>query len=318
MRADPCTVIVLAGGEGTRLAPLTRALYGRDLPKQFATLAGDRSLLQQTVARAARLTAPERILVVVSAHHEAVARAQLDDRPEVELVVQPRNLDTGPGILLPLARVRARTPNARVVILPADHYFSDDRPLLDALRAVRRGPARRRVALFGVVPDRAETEYGWIVRGRRLTGGGAAAFEVRRFHEKPGEMMAAMLRARGALWNTFISTGPVGAYWRLARAHMAGHARRFEIYAGHIGTPGEAAALAEAYRGMEPANFSRELLARAADLALVPVAGSGWSDWGSPGRVFQSLAGTPHHARLLSRIALASDRGVGAALPATG
>ena len=66
-------VVVLAGGEGQRLAPLTRALYGTDRPKQFAVLSGERSLLQTTIERAARLTVLDRISVIVTAHHEALA-----------------------------------------------------------------------------------------------------------------------------------------------------------------------------------------------------------------------------------------------------
>lgn len=301
-------VIVLAGGEGTRLAPLTTALYGNALPKQFAVLVGGRSLLQQTVARACRLTSPERVSVVVAAHHEARARDQLRRWPGVEVIVQPRNLDTGPGMLLPLARIRARDPRARVVVLPADHYFTDERPLLDALRASNRGPGRRRITLIGVEPDRPETDYGWIVRGARLEGQGSEAFAVDQFREKPGEATARALRASGALWNTFISAGPIAGYWRLARAFLPEHARLFEQYGRRVRTRGEAEALASAYRKMEAANFSRDVFAHAANLAVIPLAGSGWSDWGSPRRVFESLAGTPDHARLLERIAAPRPR----------
>ena len=298
-------VVVLAGGQGRRLVPLTRALYGSDLPKQFAVLSGDRSLLQQTVARAVQLAPAERVLVVVAAEHRALARQQLGAWRGIELVVQPRNLDTGPGILLPVARIRGRAPRARVTILPADHHFADDRPLLAVLRAAWRGGSRRRVTLVGVQPDRDETEYGWIVRGRRIQAAGPTAFWVSRFHEKPGPLVAGMLRARGALWNTFISTGPVSAFWRLARLHLPVHARHLDEYARHLGSAGEAAALAEAYARMPPASFSHDLLAFAAGLAVVPLAHSGWSDWGSPTRVLESLAGTPDHARLLACISAA-------------
>jgi mannose-1-phosphate guanylyltransferase len=290
--ADGLWIIVLAGGEGTRLAPLTRALYGTEVPKQFAVLTGERSLLQHTVARATRMVPAERILVVVAEQQRAVASAQLAGWPGVELVTQPRSLGTGPGILLPLARIRARAPRARVAVFPADHHFADDRPLLATLRAVRRGPARHLLTLLGVVPDSADADYGWIVRGLRLAGPGADAFAVRRFQEKPGELIAGMLRARGALWNTFISTGPVAEYWRLARTHLPVHARLFE----------KRSSVDDIYARMEPADFSRDLLGRASSLAVAPLAGSGWSDWGSPRRVFQSLAGTPDHAALLARI----------------
>ncbi len=155
MWRGPCSVVfpmsqrwtvILAGGEGTRLRSLTRALYGADVPKQFAVFVGDKSLLQLTVERAARLTRFERILVVVGTKREALARIQLEPYPGVELVVQPRNLDTGPGLLLPLARILARDPDAHVAVLPSDYYVSDATPLLEALRVNTRG----RITLLGV------------------------------------------------------------------------------------------------------------------------------------------------------------------------
>lgn len=296
-------IVVLAGGEGTRLSSLTRALYGRDLPKQFAVISGERSLLQQTIERAALLAPLERILVVVSAHHEQLAREQLHGYPGIELLIQPRNLDTGPGLLLPLARIRARDPLARVAFLPSDHHVADAAPLLTAMRASADGPTRDRVTLIGVLPDNAETEYGWILRGAALSRRSRqAAFAVRRFQEKPNVEVAERLRSRGALWNTFISAGNVSTFWALARRHLPTHAGLFEWYARRIGTPDEIAALHDIYAVMTPANFSADLLSKARDLAVVPVGGTGWCDWGSPQRVFQSLQGTPHLERLMHRI----------------
>jgi mannose-1-phosphate guanylyltransferase len=297
----PPWIVVLAGGDGTRLGSLTHALYGVAVPKQFAVLAGERSLVQQTIERAALLAPLDRVVVVVSAHHEALAREQLAPFPGVELVVQPKNLDTGPGLLLPLARIRARDPRGRVVFLPSDHHVANPAPLVSALRAAARGPGARRVTLIGVVAEQPETEYGWIVRGRRL-GPRGLAHAVRRFHEKPDGTLAERLWSRGGLWNTFISAGPVATFWSLARTHLPAHASALERYARRIGQPDEAATLALVYQGMVPANFSRDLLAHAKDLAVVPVAGAGWCDWGSPQRVFQSLHGTPHLERLLQRI----------------
>jgi len=288
-------VVVLAGGEGTRLAPLTRALYGVELPKQFAVIAGERSLLQQTIERARLLAPLDHIVVVVTAPRDAIAREQLAPYPGVELVVQPRNLDTGPGLLLPLARVLARDRSARVVVLPSDHYVPEPAPLVAALRATARDAARDRVALVGVAPTAPELEYGWIVRGARIPN--SAAFAIDCFAEKPEPAVVERLWRGGALWNTFISTGPARAFWELARAFLPHHARVLESQCGAIEIESKIDA---AYRALPPANFSRDVLARAPALAVVPVAGTGWSDWGSPARVLASLAGTPSHARLVA------------------
>jgi mannose-1-phosphate guanylyltransferase len=293
-------IVVLAGGEGSRLAPLTRALYGTDVPKQFAVLDGERSLMQTTIERALALTTLDRISVVVTAHHEQVARDQLAAYPGVELVVQPRNLDTGPGLLLPLVRILARDRAARVIFLPSDHHVSNPLPIAVALGNTAAAGLDGRIALLGVTPTGPEVEYGWIVRGRRVarTGG----FSVRRFHEKPSAEIAESLWKRGGLWNTFISAGPALLFWELAQRHLPEHSQRLARYAEHIGRADEAAALAAAYDGMAAANFSRTVLSHASELAVVPVTGSGWCDWGSPKRVFASLAGTESHARLIARI----------------
>lgn len=296
-------VVVLAGGEGTRLAPLTRALYGHDLPKQFAVIAGDRSLLQESVERALRIAPAERVIVIVTAHREAVAREQLAGYG-VELLVQPRNLDTGPGMLLPLATIVARSPRARVVFLPSDHFIVDDRPLIDALAATAEtGEVRHRLSLVGVKPTGPEVEYGWVVPGRRV---GDGAFGVERFVEKPEAAVAEQLWREGGLWNTFISAGPVRVFWDLARRYLPAQAEILAGYTRAIGLAADPAALVETYRTLQPANFSREVLAHARELVVIPVAGTGWSDWGSPKRVFASLAGTPSHTRLVERIRFAA------------
>lgn len=293
-------VVILAGGEGSRLASLTRALYGFDLPKQFAVIAGDRSLLQTTIERAMSITTRDRISVVVSAHQAYIAREQLYPYPGVELIVQPYNLDTAPGMLLPLARIVARSWKARVVFMPSDHYIPNPEPLLEALATTTTGPLRDRIALVGVIPYGPEVEYGWITCGRRL--GRGDAFEVTSFREKPDALTADALWRDGGLWNTFIQAGPANAYWKLAHRFLPGHAAAFERYAVAIGSAYEAGALEVAYRSMPPTNFSRDVLAGAENLAVLQVADTGWSDWGTPQRVFASLSGTLAHERLVERI----------------
>jgi mannose-1-phosphate guanylyltransferase len=293
-------VIVLAGGEGQRLAPLTRALYGADLPKQFAVLSGERSLLQTTIERATALTTLDRISVIVTAHHEKIARTQLAPYPGVELVIQPRNLDTGPGLLLPLVRILVRADAARVVFLPSDHYVSNPAPIAEALRQAGAGGLDDRISLLGVTPTGPEVEYGWIVRGPQIAH--TAGYRVRRFLEKPTHAVAEDLWRSGGLWNTFISAGPARLFWKLAQRHLPSHTRQLERYAAAIDGGDEAEALHAAYDGMAPANFSRSVLSNADELAVLPVAGSGWCDWGSPQRVLASLAGTDCHARLVARM----------------
>lgn len=291
-------VVILAGGSGKRLAPLTRALYGTDLPKQFAIITGDKSLLQTTIERALDLTDASRVSVIVSAVHENHARPQVAPYGDVELLVQPRGLDTGPGMMMPLARVLARDPDSRMVFLPSDHHVENSAPLTRALRDSEQ--LGDRIALLGVEATEPETEYGWIIPGAPVPG--TPAYEVNEFVEKPDATLAEALWHEGGLWNTFITAGPARLFWRLASEHLPQHAAWLEAYGHAVGSAHETRMLERAYREMPRASFSRDVLPHCEGLAVIPVEGSGWSDWGSPQRVFASLAGTHGHRALVERM----------------
>lgn len=297
--------VILAGGEGKRLSGLTRALYGKPLPKQFAVLTGRLSLLQTTVERASALVPFERMVVVTSSPYEALAREQLAGYSGIHLLTQPRNLDTGPGILLPLATILRKDPAARVVLLPSDHHVPRPQPFLEALLAADASSLSdpSRVTLIGAASDSPETDYGWIVPGRSVDPvRGAPVRAVERFVEKPAGELVRRLHEAGGLWNTFASAGTAAAYWAHAKRHLPSHTALFESCgaAAELALPD--AYLRRIYSRMPPANFSREVLERATGLAVVTVVGSGWSDWGSPGRVYASLERGPHLSTLRRRL----------------
>jgi mannose-1-phosphate guanylyltransferase len=281
--------IVLAGGEGSRLQSLVRLVHDEPLPKQFATLVGSRSLLQTTIERVRALAPPDRTMVVVSRGQEALARRQLSDWNDIEIVAQPENRGTALGILLPLALLRRRDPEASVAILPSDHYVPRPTPYLDGvLRSLRS----HGVTLLGMVPDRADSDLGWIVPGRPFAEGMRT---VERFVEKPDPRIAAELFDQGALWNSFVIAGRLCDLWELAVAHLPADAAAFDEM-------GESGQLARLYQRERQVDFSRAILERAIDLQVARIEGSGWTDWGTPERVLQSLAGSPALEGLLGRI----------------
>jgi mannose-1-phosphate guanylyltransferase len=294
-RADSLWAVILAAGDGSRLVSLTSALYGCDLPKQFASIDGRRSLMQMTVERVTGLVAPHRIVVVIGESHETLACAQLARYPGVEVLVQPRNIGTGPGVLLPLAWVLRRDSSAAVAVFPSDHYIPNPAPFLraveDGLAAVRAHPEL--ITILGVAPDRAETDYGWVLPGPRMSGSTHSRIHlVRRFIEKPSPQVARWLLEHHALWNTFTLVGRAAAYWGLARQCLTQHTLLFERHMDSLGGQDEKAAMAALYQELPPADFSHAILERAPGLAAIPVEDSGWCDWGRPERVTRSLAGT--------------------------
>jgi mannose-1-phosphate guanylyltransferase len=177
--------IVLAGGEGTRVRAFLQHLCGGRGIKQFCAVLGRRSLLEHTLARVERIIPRERILVVVSTDHRQEAAPQLAHWPADNIIYQPANRDTAPGILLPLAHVSHRAPFATVVLFPADHFIvAEERFMASVQRAVAETQCfPHGLTLLGMTPDRAEEGYGWIEPAGAERSRATQA--VRRFWEKP-------------------------------------------------------------------------------------------------------------------------------------
>jgi mannose-1-phosphate guanylyltransferase len=204
--------IVLAGGDGIRLRPLTRLICGDDRPKQFCPLYGGITLLEHARQRAERSIRSEQILFSLNRAHEDFYRRRLADCP-AQRVVQPENRGTGAAILTSLLVVAKRDPAATVAVFPSDHYYSDENVIAEAVENAfevsRQEPDA--VILVGAYPHGLEVEYGWIEVGEP-TSGRHDAFRVRGFHEKPARPMARLLLERGSFWNTLVMVGKVSAF----------------------------------------------------------------------------------------------------------
>lgn len=191
--------IIMAGGSGTRLWPLSR----RRSPKQLLPLAGETSLLQQTVARLAPLLPPRDIYVITSQAHVRETLGQLPQLPEENVLGEPlaRSTAVAAGLATVLAR---RDPDDIALVLPADHFIADEAAFLDGLREAARAAERGYLVTLGVVPTHPATGYGYIKAGERLHAAVPTAL-VERFVEKPDPATArGFLTDGGYLWNAGI------------------------------------------------------------------------------------------------------------------
>lgn len=284
--------LVLAGGEGSRLRALTTTPGGTSVPKQYCSLHGGHSLLEDAIARAQRLVDPDRVCTIVAQQHRewwTECPPLLDALDGGNLIVQPRNLGTGIGILYSLLHILAKDSQAHVVLLPADHYVRDEdvlhRSLLQAIEQLDRNAGRP--VLLGLQPDELDTDLGYVLPGDPDSFGNHA---VARFIEKPGYSVAREIIDAGGLWNTFIMVAAARTLLDLYMPRFAPLVMEMQVGLAKgqtAGSPtGSWPALLSLYDRLPELDFSRDLLeGRAADLCVLRVPPCGWSDLGTPRRV---------------------------------
>src|SRR5690349_21899719 len=286
--------IILAGGDGTRLQSMTRAITGDNRPKQFVPVIGRSTLLDQTRQRVALSFDQSRTLIVVTQKHRRFYEPLANEIPPGLLLEQPVNKGTAPAILYALLHVATRSPNAIVALFPSDHFFADDEEFMShidvAIDAVEVQPET--VMLLGITPTAPETEYGWIEpHSSILANAQRSITRVRKFWEKPSLTLATSLLERGCLWNSFVMVGRVDTLLKLTRAAMPELYSAFDATVPTFETAKEPHAVAELYAHIDESNFSHEVLAaRPEDLMVMRVADVGWSDLGEPNRVLSTLA----------------------------
>ena len=285
--------VILAGGDGTRLQSMTRAITGDNRPKQFVPVIGGSTLLNQTRRRVGLSIEPSRTSIVVTQKHRRFYESLADEIPPRLLLEQPANKGTAPAILYALLRVAARSPKAVVALFPSDHFFSDDEEFMShidvAIDAVEVQPET--VMLLGITPTAPETEYGWIEpQPSILSHAQKSITRVRKFWEKPSLNLATSLMERGCLWNSFVMVGHVDALLKMTRAAMPEMYAAFAAITPSFETATEHKLVAALYSQLEDSNFSHQVLAvRPEDLMVMRVADVGWTDLGEPNRVVSAL-----------------------------
>jgi mannose-1-phosphate guanylyltransferase len=281
--ADHLWVVVLAAGNGKRVADLTRDAAGRSVPKQYADLNGGPTLLDLALHRAQRLVPLTQTVVIVAEPHREFWRPALVSLPQDNIVAQPEDRGTAGGILLALQKVLAHDPEAHLVFLPCDHFVQQEARLaesiLGAVEAAAQEPSR--LVLLGMPCSAVDDEYGWIVPARAS----GPVRGVAAFHEKPERADAERLRREGALLNTFILATTRDALVAVYERTLPGLLAAFETALGDNLYP-QPSAVAALYSSLPTTDFSRDVLERVSDRLLTFAAQPcGWIDLGTPARL---------------------------------
>jgi len=279
---DPTTtdlaVVIMAGGSGTRFWPMSTD----ERPKQFLTLFGHRSMLQQAYDRVEDLVLPERVLVLTNSRFTALVAEQLPELPAANIIGEPVPRDTAGAVALAAVLCRARFGDPVMAVLTADHRIKPRQAFHAAVHSAARG-ARDSGALytFGIAPAYPATGYGYLEAGERLDGDGAVEhFELLRFCEKPDRATAEQFLETGRFsWNSGMFVWTTAAIWDAIVAFLPEHAAHLAPLAEADGTDHWDYVLRAAFVPLPKISIDFGVMEKAAAVRMVR-ARFEWSDVG--------------------------------------
>jgi mannose-1-phosphate guanylyltransferase len=290
-----CYSVIIAGGKGTRFWPLSRS----QRPKQLLKILSPKSLIRETAERIVPLSGRDRTIVVTVADQLSALRKELSSLPRKNFLAEPRGNNTAPCIGLATLEVVARDPSAVMVVLPADHWVRDVKGFHGTVKSAVEIAARHdSLVTIGVRPNYPETGYGYIIKKNLLDG--KAAYQVKRFTEKPTLSRAQQLIRQGALWNSGIFVWKASILLELMRRYQPAIFTALERIQKVTGkkslafpTVKIAAIVEREYKKMPNISIDYAVLEKAGSEGKVVTleADFGWSDVGSWAAVHRML---PH------------------------
>lgn len=266
----PVRPVVLSGGSGTRLWPLSTP----DLPKQFRALIADRSLFGLTMERLYGLPDLAPAIVVTGERHVELVQAEVESAPIVvgTILVEPVGRNTAPAVL---AATMIANPEDVMVILPSDHLIRDVDRFRETVSIALEVAGGGGIVTFGIEPTRPDTGFGYIEIGER----DGSAFQVARFWEKPGlDEAVEMIRDGRHFWNSGMFVGRANQILAEASEHCPQLLEDLEAALPSV--TGGVARLDDGFRSIEAISFDHAIMERTERARVVPM-DVGWSDVGS-------------------------------------
>ena len=284
---DHYFAVIMAGGGGTRLWPLSR----QTKPKQMLSLFDERSLFQTSLQRLAGLFPPERILVVTVRDQAAELQAQAPELPPENFLLEPLPRGTASVIGLAAIAIRQRDPQAVMAVLTADHYIGNEARFRKLLHTAYCVAQDGYLVTLGIEPTFPATGFGYIQSGEKLgTYQDMQAYRVLRFKEKPNEEQARAMLASGThAWNSGMFAWKVDQIIAEFKRQMPDLASALAQIENAWNTSLQDEALERVWPGLRTETIDYGIMENADQVAVIPASGLQWNDVGSWDSLFDIL-----------------------------
>lgn len=265
--------IIMAGGSGTRLWPLSRSLY----PKQFLPLTSDSSMLQETVRRLLGLKTSLPVVICNEEHRFIVAEQLRNDSTLGKIILEPEGRNTAPAIAI-AAHLASQGEDPTLLVLAADHVIADSESFITAVKSALPLAESGKLVTFGIVPISAHTGYGYIKRGVEQGTG----FSVEQFVEKPNVAVAGeYLASNEYYWNSGMFLFKASRYLDELRKHRADIADACEAATENVASDLDFIRIdEEAFRACPDESIDYAVMEQTEDAVVIPL-DAGWNDIGS-------------------------------------
>jgi mannose-1-phosphate guanylyltransferase len=282
--------VIMAGGQGTRLWPLSR----KNAPKQLQALASNKSLIQETYERLLPIVgSPEQIIVSTNPTYVREIKKQLPKVPKKNFIIEPFPMNTAAACILTSAILAKREPNPMVLIAYSDHAINNDKRFKEIILGAETilGQNPESILTIGIEPTRPDTGLGYIQFGKEVTDSdNLRAFKVKRFVEKPDLKTAEKyLASFEYLWNTGLFMWHANHLLNLAQKLMPQTYEAIAKITEAWGTASQEKTLKDEYAKVEKTSIDYGIMEKTKDILVVP-ADFGWSDIGSWGTLYELLS----------------------------
>jgi mannose-1-phosphate guanylyltransferase len=270
--------VIIAGGSGTRLWPLSR----RNRSKQSLKLVGERTMFQYAVERLASLFPPARIYVVTREDQSALLSSQVPEIPAANFITEPVGRGTAPAIGLAAIHLQEKDPQATMVVLTADHHITKTEEFCQVLEIASSAAQAGHLVTLGIKPSSPSTGFGYIHQGESIMEiHDHPIFRVERFTEKPTLEVACRMVSSGEYsWNSGMFVWRVDRILEEFKIQMPELFLNLTEVGNSIHTPEYRLALEKAWTKIKEQTIDYGIMEHAADVVVIPV-DIGWTDVGN-------------------------------------